>query len=160
MRRAMVLLAILMVAPILYLGACSGGPVPRPPGRSLADRLESKLAKHPCVGSLDQWERNYTFRSEPFLVDFIGRFTGEAWRLGRWYDYGVVEIDLRKVGRAAVPEVGLAASRPGRYRHALMPLHQGIIDDSGWPSVMGFYDIAADRLHIWAGCGRIIPPPR
>lgn len=160
MRRAMLLLSILVFAPVLYLFACSEGPVPWAPPRSVADRLELKLAKHPCVGSLQQWERNYTFKSEPFLVDFIGRFSNEAWRLGRWYDYGVIEIDLRKVGREAVPEVGLEASQPGRYRHALMPHHQGIIDDSGWPSAMGYFDIATDKIDVWAGCRRIFHLPR
>ena len=162
MRRGVLLaFAVLALTLVLYLASCSEGPVPRLPSKSAIERLEQRLAKHPCVGSLDRWERHYTFKSEPVLADYVGgSILGiSVWRAFRWYDYRTIDVDLMGTGRMARPEMRLEATQPRFQRHAVIPRYQGWIDDSGGPAVLGFYNIKADRLDVWVGCGRILHLP-
>jgi len=146
----------LAAAPVLYLSACNEGPVPVLPSTSIVDRLELRLARHPCVGSLGRWERNYTHESRPFLLDQLGGLGTTGWQLARWYDYRTIDFDLREPGIAAPPEWGIETSSLGRRVHAMIPRYQSaILGDQGsaGDAVAGTYDIASGRLHLWWACG-------
>ncbi|WP_343345261.1 hypothetical protein WJT74_12010 [Sphingomicrobium sp. XHP0239] len=91
------------------------------------------MSKVSCVGSLDDWERHYTFSSRPFVgLDF------------RWYDYGKIDVDLR--------EAGFEEFVGGRHIHARLPEHQFWVDDRPYDTAFGEYDISEDRLTI-TSCG-------
>lgn len=119
------------------LPGCSSGFVPSRPSEEIIDRLEQRLVEHPCIGSLDRWERHYTYASEPFLDGLFG------WR-NRWYHYGRIDVDLR--------QAGFEEFRGGRHVHARSPEHQGSIDDRRYNVAVGQYDVSADRLSLTA-CG-------
>ena len=163
-RRLLILLAGLALPPLLYLPACSEGPIPLPPKRVTIERLETRLARHPCVGSLGRWERNYTHKSEPFLLDYLGRLGLTGWQLARWYDYGTIDFQFRQPGIGAPPEWGIETSSAGRRVHAMIPRHQGaILGDQGASAdaLAGTYEVASGRLHLWWVCGRVRgSPPR
>lgn len=60
-------------------------------------RLETELARHSCVGDLQQWERNYRYsRKSGFLLP--GSLNP---------DLDVIELHLRRAGTVTI--------RPGRY---------------------------------------------
>ena len=60
-------------------------------GRDIA-RLEAKLAKHPCIGDLQQWERNYRFSRKPAFL-FPHSINP---------DLDVIELHLRRVGTVSI----------------------------------------------------------
>jgi hypothetical protein len=55
-------------------------------------RLEAKLAKHPCIGDLQQWERNYRFSRKPAFL-FPHSINP---------DLDVIELHLRRVGTVSI----------------------------------------------------------
>lgn len=74
---------------LIVLTGCTEDPgQPLVPPESEVARLESMLAKHACVGSLGEWERNYrlghrsnrfwpgTFKPEFDVIEFRYRHTG------------------------------------------------------------------------------------
>jgi hypothetical protein len=155
--RIVVSLAVLALSPVLYLFGCSEGPIPLAPSTAKINRLERRLARHPCVGSLDRWERNYTHKSEPFLLDYLGRIGEDGWQLARWYDYRTIDFDLREPGITAPSDWGIEKSSVGRRVHAMIPRYQGaILGDQGaaGDAVSGTYQPGSDRLHMWWACGR------
>ena len=157
MRRLILLLAGLALAALLYVAACSEGPIPLQPRAATIERLERRLAQHPCVGSLGRWERNYTHKSEPFLQGYLGFLGEHSWRLARWYDYRTITFDLREPGITAPPEWGIETSSIGRRVHAMIPRYQGaILGDQGsdGDAVAGTYETESGRLHMWWACGR------
>ena len=78
---------------VLLCGACHNGSHDNSvPSAADIDRLEQALATHPCVGSLDQWERNYRFSRKD------GLFSSHSLHP----DFGVIEFHLRKVGNVSV----------------------------------------------------------
>lgn len=87
-----------VAAALLTLSACNATVgdtvVPEP---SAIDRIEQKLSRHPCVGSLEQWERNYRFARK------TGLFTPYSLNP----DLDVVEFHLRRTGTISIA--------PGRF---------------------------------------------
>ena len=83
----------IVLAALLLSGACHDGhfdnSIPEAPE---IDRLEKALAAHPCVGKLDQWERNYRFSRKD------GLFSSHSLHP----DFGVIEFHLRKAGAVTV----------------------------------------------------------
>lgn len=74
---------------LIALAGCTGdADQPLVPPENEVLRLEAILEKHPCVGSLDEWERNYrlghqssrfwpgTFKPEFDAIEFRYRHTG------------------------------------------------------------------------------------
>ncbi|WPZ05137.1 hypothetical protein T8S45_06280 [Blastomonas marina] len=115
------------------LTGCSSGFIPSRPTEQTIDRLEQRLSKVSCIGSLDSWERHYTFMSEPFL----------GWDYD-WYDYGKIDVDLR--------EAGFEEFKGGRHIHARVPEHQRMLDDRPYKVAFGEYDVSEDRLSL-THCG-------
>src|SRR5690606_9222229 len=85
-----------MVVPMRILGAllglcllasCSGDEGHSPlPAQSDIARMEAKLARHPCVGDLDRWERSYRYKRNR------GMFSSDS------TDFSVIEFHFRKAG--------------------------------------------------------------
>ncbi len=120
----------------LFISACSGSVIPSEPSAAVLDRLERQLTQQPCVGNLNQWERNYGFFSAPVLNGIFGQGV-------RWYYRGKVFVDLR--------QAGFEEFRAGRYVHRVPP-HFGIADDRPYKLVGGEYDVKVDRLRLhWCG---------
>lgn len=83
----------LALAFLLLCGACHNEAHDNSlPAANDIDRLERSLAAHPCVGALDQWERNYRFSRKD------GLFSSHTLHP----DFGVIEFHLRKVGTISV----------------------------------------------------------
>lgn len=81
------------LAVLLLCGACRNGSHDNSlPAVADIDRLERSLAAHPCVGALDQWERNYRFSRKD------GLFSSHSLHP----DFGVIEFHLRRVGNVSV----------------------------------------------------------
>ena len=78
----------LLVYPMLL--AC--GPETHSPIPSESDiqRLETKLARHPCIGKVDAWERNYRYK----------RNASVFW--SDHQDFSVIEFHFRKAGTMTV----------------------------------------------------------
>ena len=88
-----------IVAPalLLLLAAChSEADDKAVPNAAVVERLEAKLAQHPCVASLEDWERNYRFSRKAGFV-FPGSLNP---------DLDVIELHLRRAGTVTI--------RPGR----------------------------------------------
>jgi hypothetical protein len=116
----------------LNLTACGGptGVIPRAPRSRVADDIEAKLAKVPCVGQIDRWERHYSFASK------LGS------RRFREYDYRHVLI--------AFYQAGFEEFRSRRvFHHGAEPVR---LDDRAYNLVFGDYDIPTHTVSIWT-CG-------
>ena len=83
----------------------------------------------PCPGSLDRWERHYTYKWSAKL--------GE-------YDHSRIDIDLR--------QAGYEEFKGGRHIHQELPAFKGNIDDRIYDIALGEYDIAADKVTMYS-CG-------
>ena len=92
-------------------------------------RLETQLARHPCVGDLRQWERNYRYSRKPgFLLP--GSLNP---------DLDVVELHLRRVGTLTI--------RPGRY--VMVPAPGGDWPDSRpIESIDGKFTLSTGTLNL------------
>ena len=99
---------------------------PLPDDRTV-DRLEERLSKHPCIGSLDRWSRRYSFA----LDHEQGRVHGE-----------VIWFHLREAGAFEF----LADRRIVRPRDDIAP------DDRPYLYAHGSYDIRANRATV-ESCG-------
>ena len=116
------------IAGALYLTACSAGNEESLPGDVYIDLIEQKLAEHPCVGDLAQWERNYRYAK----ATGISAYTANA-------DFDVIEFHLRRAGTTTI-----VAGR------SVMP--RGEVD--GWPDgkyirfVDGRYKIGENRMRL------------
>jgi hypothetical protein len=91
--------------PLLLLCACSYSVEDQTEPTS-ADivRVEAKLAKHPCIGDLGQWERNYRFSRKTGLLS--------SYSLNP--DIDVIEFHLRRSGTVAIePGVNVMKPPPG-----------------------------------------------
>ncbi|HVL29974.1 MAG TPA: hypothetical protein VM326_04565 [Sphingomicrobium sp.] len=111
------------IAGALLLAACSAPGKDAVPGENLVNFIEEKLAQHPCVGDLEEWERNYRFAKHTGL---------SAYRSPTNRD--VIEFHLRRAGTFVI--------RPGRN---IMP--RGAEDD--WPDGKSVHFLAG-RYHIGA----------
>lgn len=67
-------------------------------------RLETMLSKHPCVGDVGGWERNYRFsRKTGLLSDYTLN-----------PDFDVIEFHLRRAGTISIePRMSIMAPTPG-----------------------------------------------
>ena len=73
----------------LALASCSqGGADPSAPRIHDVDRLETKIATHPCVREVEGWERNYRF----------GMSRRFFWPQSDHPDFDVIEFHYRRVG--------------------------------------------------------------
>lgn len=124
---------------LLALAACgAGGPLPRTPDASVADEIEAKLSRVPCVGPMSRWERHYSFSSRPSTLATIVTFGTSD----RWYKYDSVEIGYM--------QAGFEEYRPRRVLyHGWEPTG---IDDRQYDLVLGHFEVPAHTAYIWA-CG-------
>lgn len=73
------------------------------PSAADVDEIEARLARLPCVGNLDEWERNYRFFRKPAL--FFAHLTQP--------DVKVIELHIRKAGKIdIIPGRNVMAARP------------------------------------------------
>jgi hypothetical protein len=107
----------------VLLAACSGDPAG--PSVATIERIESRIAKDPCVGDLDRWHREYAFRKA----------------VNRPADRNDVQIWFTK-----------ARSGDPAGRFVRETTDEWPIDDSVTDMVFARYDIRQDRL-VLAYCG-------
>ena len=123
----------------LSLIGCSARDDDAAPNNPTIELIEKKLAVHPCVADLDQWERTYRFAKPSGLSAYATNI-----------DHGIVEFHLRRAGRVDI--------RPGRN-----VLRRG--DREDWPdgpyvqSVDGQFDLATHALRM-PRCSRRASAPR
>jgi len=103
--------------------------LPKPPN-ALLNSVERKLAGRPCVGRLDDWDRQYTYSLTPH----------------RQLDVSTVKFKLRQAGRFRVV--------PGRRTG--FPEETGGIDDTPIRMAWGKYDVGTQQLHV-NFCGDNVP---
>ena len=107
---------------------CSASDIGTAPADETIELIERRLESHPCIGNLDQWERNYRFARPGGLTAYTTNV-----------DNGIVEFHLRRSGIVEI--------RPGRNA-----LRRGDLDD--WPdgpyvqSVDGYFDLGAHALSM------------
>ena len=100
--------------------------VPRPAD---VDRLEAAAARHPCIGELDGWERNYRFAMSKRIF----------WPQSDHANQDVIDFHYRRVGSVAIA--------PARN---LVPLGA----NGDWPdsspirSVDGSFAISTGKLSV------------
>jgi hypothetical protein len=123
---------------LVALCSCSSGTWPRSPDATVADEIEAKLARVPCVGPISRWERHYSFASRPSAWAELLTFS----KAGRWFDYNKVEIRYH--------QAGFEEFRSRRIIHRGAELMG--IDDRDFDLVFGEYDIPNRTAVIWA-CG-------
>lgn len=127
------------IAAALLLSACSDGNDTALLSGAYVDLIEQRLAKHPCIGDLEKWERNYRFAKPTGL----SAYTAHA-------DIDIVEFHLRRSGTTTIV--------PGRN-----VMRRGESDD--WPdgknirSIDGRYKIGENRLSL-SRCGRLTDSQR
>ena len=90
---------------LLLVSACHGQVEDNAtPSPTHVERLERKLAKHPCVGDLTQWERNYRFSRKSGLLSPHALYP----------DLDVIELHLRRVGTVRItPQRNVMTPGPG-----------------------------------------------
>lgn len=99
------------------------------PAATDVDRLEQMLARHRCVGPLDEWERNFRF----------SRRTATLYGHSLNPNLDVIEFHLRRAGTVII--------EPGRHVMAPKP-------DSDWPdsapmqSVDGQFTVSSGALSV------------
>lgn len=99
------------------------------PAATEIDRLEALLSRHPCVGHLNSWERNYRFAKK----------TGLFSEYSLNPDLDVVELHLRRVGTVTI----------GAGQNAMAP-----DPDGDWPdrrpirSIDGKFTLTGSNLRL------------
>ena len=95
-------LAILaLILPAACFGDVDDDALPAPAD---IQRVEQRMSRHPCVGNLDQWERNYRF----------SRKTGLFSPYSLNPDLDVIEFHFRRSGTVTiVPERKVMVPGPG-----------------------------------------------
>lgn len=128
---------LLFLVGVSFAAFGSTGPWPRTPDARVADEIEAKLAKVPCVGPMARWERHYVFSSKQNdLALFATFFMSDS-----WFNYRSVDIDYR--------EAGFEEFHSGRF------LGQSVrpaADDRQYNLVFGHYDLPTGTAYLWA-CG-------
>jgi hypothetical protein len=94
------------------------------------DRVEKRLAKHPCIGNLDQWERNYRFSRKRGLFS--------PYSLNP--DLDVLDLHLRRVDTISI--------RPGR--HVWAARHDDWPDSQPIQTIDGRFRLADNSLSLSA----------
>jgi len=93
------------------------------------DRLETAAARHPCVGNLDRWERNYRFAMSKRMF----------WPQSDHADQDVIEFHFRQAGSVSIAPA----------RNVI-----GLGQDGDWPdsspirSLDGSFTISTGRLNL------------
>lgn len=119
---------------MIFLFACSGDePAAVIPSNADIARAEAALAGHPCVGSLDDWERHYRFRTK--------RATFGHWPVTT--DFAAIEFRLRRAGTVS--------SQAGLVVHAVDPPHPFPPVAPRERTLSGVFALQGDRLSI-KGC--------
>jgi len=122
----------------LLLTACSVGSDDAVPSEVHINLIEQRLEKHPCVGDLSKWERNYRFAK----TSGFSAYAANA-------DIDVIEFHLRRAGATMIHPVRNIMRR-------------GEIED--WPdgkyirSIDGRYKLGENRLRV-ARCSRLEKSP-
>ena len=117
----------LIIGPVL-LGACYRQNPDATPSDSQVAMVEQRLANHPCVGDLKEWERHYRFAPATGLSAYTASF-----------DLDVIEFHLRRAGSFTI-EPGVKVLRRG--------------DSDDWPdgrnvhSLDGRFRIVGDKLSV------------
>jgi hypothetical protein len=104
---------------------------PRPP-QQVVNRVETLLAKEPCVGALNRWSRTYTYDED---------------MPNRTLYPGIVAFHLKAAGAFGV-EPGLHVTEPNSWV---------TIDDTPIKMVWGDYEVSKDRLTV-GFCGPNVGP--
>ena len=112
---------------LLLLGCAAAGDSSVPSEEQIS-KVEAKLASHPCIGSLNDWERNYRF----------GMSKRMFWPQSDHPNFDVIEFHLRRAGSVTIA--------PGRA---------GFSTGSGdWPdsssirSIDGSFVVGSGRLNV------------
>ena len=114
---------------LLLLTGCAAEVDDAVPTHSDIQRVEERLMRHPCVGDLDQWERNYRFARKTGLLSPL------SWNP----DLNVIELHMRRVGTINI--------RPGSY--AWKPRHAEDWPDSrSIQSIDGRFNLANNALSL------------
>ena len=120
----------------LLLAACAAEEDHSTPSEQQIAAVETRLASHPCIGTLASWERNYRF----------GMSKRMFWPQSDHPNFDVIEFHLRRAGSVEIA--------PGRA---------GFSTGSGdWPdsssiqSIDGSFAISSGRLNV----GRCKPDAR
>ena len=121
---------LLLSAAALAAAACSAPPADRlVPENADIERLEASLDGHPCIGSLDGWERNYRFARKQ------GAFFWHSLNP----DLDVIELHLRRAGSFTIQPM----------RNVLAPASSSDWPDSkGIPFIEGRYNMNDERLQL------------
>lgn len=97
------------------------------PGDTDLAKLEQKLARHPCIGELDLWERSYRFKRTS------GMFSSDS------TDFSVIEFHFRRTGTITLVPGSKAVSPD---------------DSENWPdspsieTLSGRYNVKSGRLSV------------
>ena len=119
----------------VLLMACAAEQDSSVPSEEQIASVEARLASHPCIGSLESWERNYRY----------GMSKRMFWPQSDHPNFDVIEFHLRRAG-----SVNIA---PGRSRFST--------GSGDWPdsssiqSIDGSFVIGSGRLNV----GRCKPEP-
>ena len=101
---------------------------------ALIDMMEARISATPCIGSLAQWDRNYSYK---------------AWMEGgRIYHLDTLTIVFR------YSEAGRFNFRSGR--HFIIDPSAPMIDDRSYKVAYGEFDLATKRVTI-KSCGLNMP---
>jgi hypothetical protein len=104
------------------------------PPPAAIEQLEQRLARHPCVSNLDEWERNYRYSRK------AGLFTQYSLNP----DFDVIEFHLRRAGSVTITAGRNVVQSP---------------PDGDWPdsrpieAIDGRFTLSSGSLRL-AGCAR------
>lgn len=121
--------AVRFVIVMLLAGCGPADRAARLPDELVVDRLEAQLAKETCIAPLSRWERRYWFARD---------------RPSQAPNYGKISIDLR--------QADFEEFRSGRHLLDRPFEAEFGIDDRAYELAFGTYDIASNRVSLWA-CG-------
>jgi hypothetical protein len=114
----------------LSLFACSqadeGRSIPRAED---VERLEAKVASHPCVGDLNGWERNYRFAHKRHMF----------WPESDYPDFDIIEFHFRRARTITIaPARNLIRTSEGR----------DWVDSASIQTIDGSFRVTTGELHM------------
>lgn len=122
----------------LLLLACAAEGDSSVPSEQQIAAVEAKLASHPCIGSLNDWERNYRF----------GMSKRMFWPQSDHPNFDVIEFHLRRAGSVQIgPGRAGFSTRSGDWP-----------DSSSIESIDGSFAMTGGRLTL-GKCKRLRPEP-